>query len=293
VLITSRERLGTLDAANRRLDALASEAAIRLLGELAGADRASAEPQAMAEVARQCGYLPLALRIAGARLSARDPHPGRVQALADRLADERTCLDELELADLAVRSSFQVSYQALAASTDKRERSAAGMFRLLGLHQGPDIGVRAAAALLDASPSAAEAALERLVDAQLLESPAPSRYRMHDLLLLFSRERADQDEPAAQRDAACGRMLHFYLGPAQRQPPSPTSRPRRRQTATCSLAPAAPARPRGGIRLVRGRTRQPARRRTPGRRRARRRRPTRRRIHPGDLLVLLDADLLA
>ena len=214
-IVTSRRLLATLDGAHQLyLEVLPPEQAIRLLGKLSGDARLDSEPRATEDLARQCDCLPLALRIAGARLAARPKWP--VRALAERLADERTRLDELELADLAVRSCFQVGYQALHGSANARERLAARLFRLLGLHRGPDVGVWTAAALLDEPPAIAEEALEQLVDAQLLETPTRHRYRMHSLLLLFAREQADRDEPEGERQAAMRRMLDGYLATAQR-----------------------------------------------------------------------------
>ena len=214
-LITSRQVLATVDGASHvHLDLLPAEHAIRLLGGLAGVDRLAVEPQAAADLARQCDYLPLALRIAGARLAARPSWP--VGALAERLGDERTRLDELESDDLAVRSCFQVSYRALRTSEDDRDRTAARLFRLLGLHRGPEVSTWTAAALLDTPPEVAETALERLVDAQLLKAAGSSRYAMHGLLLLFAREQASHDEPEAERRAALQRMLDCYLATMQR-----------------------------------------------------------------------------
>jgi tetratricopeptide (TPR) repeat protein len=214
-IVTSRRVLTTLDGASRiHLDVLPMGQAISLLGKLCGADRLAADESATKDLARQCDYLPLALRIAGARLAARPSWP--VRALTERLADERTALDELETADLAMRSCFQVGYQALNGSPDTRERTAARLFRLLGLHRGPDVGVWTVAALLNTSPAAAESALEQLVDAQLLETPARHRYRMHGLLLLFAREQAERDERQGERQAALGRMLACYLATAHR-----------------------------------------------------------------------------
>jgi tetratricopeptide (TPR) repeat protein len=214
-IVTSRRLMTTLDGAHQfHLDVLPPAQAIRLLGKLSGNARLDSEPGATEDLARQCDYLPLALRIAGARLAARPTWP--VRALAERLADERTRLDELELADLAVRSCFQVGYQALNSSADALERLAARLFRLLGLHCGPDLSVWTAAALLDSSATIAEAALEQLVDAQLLETPARHRYRMHSLLLLFAREQADNEELEADRLAAVRRMLDCYLATAHR-----------------------------------------------------------------------------
>ena len=205
--------LATLDGASHvHLDVLPAEQAVRLLGRLAGVERLAAEPVAASDLARQCDYLPLALRIAGARLAARPSWP--VHALAERLGGERTRLDELESAGLAVRSCFQVSYRSLTASEDNRDRTAARLFRLLGLHRGPEFSTWTAAALLGTPPEAAETALERLVDAQLLSAAGLHRYAMHDLLLLFARE---------QRRAALERMLDCYLATMQRaqQVPQP------------------------------------------------------------------------
>jgi tetratricopeptide (TPR) repeat protein len=171
----------------------------------------AAEPEAAAKVARLCGYLPLALRIAGSRLVARPAWP--VAALAERLADAQRRLDELELADVGVRASFQVSYQQLRASDDPGDRAAAAAFGLLGLSDGPELGVSVAARLLDMGEQAAERVLERLADAHLLETPQPGRYRMHDLLRLYARELAQQ-HPHDERATAMGRALGFYAATA-------------------------------------------------------------------------------
>jgi tetratricopeptide (TPR) repeat protein len=212
-LITSRQPLTSLDGTSQlHLEVLPLVQAIGLLAQLAGAARLAAEPRAAEELARYCEQLPLALRIAGGCLAARPGWP--VRTLAERLAVERARLraPEREAADLAVRSCFQASYQALDSSDDQLDRQAARLFRLLGLHRGADIGAWTAAALLQtpAALAAAAAPLERLVAAQLLEVPAPHRYRLHALLLPLARERANHEEPK-QRDAAVRRMLHFYL----------------------------------------------------------------------------------
>jgi DNA-binding SARP family transcriptional activator/tetratricopeptide (TPR) repeat protein len=214
VLVTSRQVLAGLDGAHHlHLDVLSDEEAIVLLGRLAGQQRIAAEPAAAAEVTRWCGYLPLALRIAGARLAARPGWP--VRALADRLADAQHRLDELELADRGVRASFAVSYQHLGEGADPVDRQAAGAFPLLGLLDGPDVGVAAATRLLDRSVGETERVLERLVDAQLLQTPAPRRYRFHDLLRLFAREQAQAGGDESARQAALERALDWYLAGAE------------------------------------------------------------------------------
>jgi DNA-binding SARP family transcriptional activator/Tfp pilus assembly protein PilF len=211
VLVTSRQVLASLDGAHHlHLDVLSHEEAMALLGRLVGDERIAAEPDAAGEVARWCGYLPLALRIAGARLAAR---PGwTVRTLADRLADARCRLDELELADRGVRASFAVSYQQLSDSADPLDRQAAAAFPLLGLLDGPDVGVAVVARLLDGSVAATERVLERLVDARLLETSTPGRYRLHDLLRLYARESVVPQHPESdQAAAALGRAFGFYV----------------------------------------------------------------------------------
>jgi tetratricopeptide (TPR) repeat protein len=203
VLVTSRSQLATLEGASPfTLELLSENDAIDLLSKLAGHARVGADQDMAALIVHRCGLLPLAVRIVGARLRAR---PGWTLAhLASRLADERRRLTELEVGDLAVRASFTLSYQGLASG-------AARMFRLLGLLEAHDITGEMAAALARTSPEVAEETLERLVDAQLLESPAVGRYRFHDLLRLFARERGQAEEAAEERYAAVGRALGWYL----------------------------------------------------------------------------------
>src|SRR6266516_405871 len=139
-LITSRRVLaGLYTASHLHLDVLAAAEAIELLGRLAGKDRIAAEPEATSEVAQRCGWLPLALRIAGARLAARPGWP--VRALAERLTDATRRLEELEASGLAVRASFEVSLHALQHSGDTGDQAAARAFGLLGLSDGPDLSL--------------------------------------------------------------------------------------------------------------------------------------------------------
>jgi DNA-binding SARP family transcriptional activator/DNA polymerase III delta prime subunit len=215
VLVTSRRVLSALEgAAHLPLGVLEPAEATELLGRVAGPQRLAAEPQAAAELAACCGWLPLALRIAGARLAARPAWP--VAALAQRLADTQGRLDELELAEVGVRASFQVSFRQLSDSPDGLDRAAAGALVLLGVLDSLEVGVAVVARLLDAPEDAAERALERAVDAHLLETPAPGRYRLHDLLRLYARELAHEHHGAPARAAALTRALGFYVATAWR-----------------------------------------------------------------------------
>ncbi|HEX6684526.1 MAG TPA: tetratricopeptide repeat protein [Candidatus Limnocylindrales bacterium] len=213
VLVTSRRMLTNLDGARHlHLSVLNTAQAVELLGRLAGAERVMAEQQAAAEIARCCGNLPLALRIAGARLAARPDWP--LRTLAERLADQRRRLDELELTDSGVRASFAVSHQELSSGPEPLDHAAARAFGLLGLPDGTELGVPVAARLLDDEEPRTERLLERLVDAQLLDSPSPGRYRLHDLLRLYARELAAERHPAAERAAALNRTLEFNAATA-------------------------------------------------------------------------------
>jgi DNA-binding SARP family transcriptional activator/tetratricopeptide (TPR) repeat protein len=213
VLVTSRKVLASLDGAtHHRLGALSADEAVALLARLIGPERMDAEPVAAAQVARLCEGLPLAIYLAASRLIARTAWP--LSALADRLATEQRRLNELQIEDQAIRASFQVSYRDL--TNDAAGRAAARLFRLVSLLEGPDIGVPAAAALTDVPEEQAEDLLDRLVDAQLLDSSPPGRYHTHDLLRLFARERAAEEETDSARADGVRRALHYYLATARR-----------------------------------------------------------------------------
>jgi DNA-binding SARP family transcriptional activator len=212
VLVTTRNR--TSDLASMRfvdLNVLEDTEALALFARIVGEERAAAEPDATAEVLVACAGLPLAIRICAARLAAR--RQWRIAALASRLRDQHRRLDELKTGDLAVRASFQVSYDSIR--TVGRGMDPARAFRLLGLWQGESISLQAAAALLGAPDDDVAEMLESLVDVNLLESPAPDWYRFHDLLKVYAMERAQAEEPEAVRDEVLSRLLWWYLDTAQ------------------------------------------------------------------------------
>ncbi|MGD0706089.1 MAG: BTAD domain-containing putative transcriptional regulator [Trebonia sp.] len=212
VLVTARNR--TSDLASTRfvdLNVLEDTEALELFSRVVGEDRAAAEPDATAEVLVACAGLPLAIRICAARLAAR--RQWRIATLAGRLRSEHRRLDELSIGDLAVRASFQVSYDSLRSNA--RGADPARVFRLLGLWQGPRISLAAAAALLGAPEEDAADALETLVDANLLESSAEDWYRLHDLLRVYATERAEAEESEAAREEAMRRLLWWYLETAE------------------------------------------------------------------------------
>ncbi|MFD4525424.1 BTAD domain-containing putative transcriptional regulator [Streptomyces sp. NPDC058470] len=208
-LVTSRVRMVDLAGAHLvDLDVMSPEEALQLFTKIVGRERVASEREAALDVVAACGFLPLAIRIAASRLAAR--RTWTVSVLAAKLGDERRRLDELQAGDLAVKATFELGYGQL-------EPAQARAFRLLGLADGPDMSLAAAAAVLDLQVEATEDLLESLVDTSLLESAAPGRYRYHDLVRLYARSCAERDEqPPGERDAAMSRLLDFYLATAAR-----------------------------------------------------------------------------
>jgi DNA-binding SARP family transcriptional activator len=210
VLVTTRSQMPDL-ASTRLVDlnVFDDDEALTLFAKAVGDDRASAEPQATAELLEACAGLPLAIRICAARLATRSGWS--IQSMASRLRDEHHRLDELRAGDLAVRASFQVSFASLATTAEPDGIAPADAFRLLGLWPGPSISAVAAAALFGTPEYGAANALETLVDTHLLESTGPDRYKFHDLLRVYASERAVADLPGPERATATGRLLRWYL----------------------------------------------------------------------------------
>ena len=203
VVVTTRNRTPNLLSTKFvDLGTLPDPEALELFSRVVGDGRPAAEPEAAAEVLQACAGLPLAIRICAARLATRPRW--RIATMAARLRDERRRLDELQLGDLEVRAGFQVSYDSLHGGRVAR------VFRLLGLWQGQRISLTAAAALTGDRTEDVAYALETLVDANLLESPEPDWYQLHDLLRLFAAERAQAEETREACLGAVTRLLQWY-----------------------------------------------------------------------------------
>ncbi|MEV1243877.1 BTAD domain-containing putative transcriptional regulator [Nonomuraea sp. NPDC049750] len=207
-VITSRKALTSLDDAHRlHLAGLGDRDAVTLLARIAAPERVQREPESAAKIAELCGGFPLAIRVAGARLAARPDW--RLADLADRLADAARRLDTLQYADLAVRTSIAVSHRHLREEPNGHD--AAHALLLLGLLDTPTHTPAATAALAHWPEAQAEAALERLRGARLLEAAGRGRYRFHDLIRLYAREQATRELSEPERAAALRRGLHHYL----------------------------------------------------------------------------------
>jgi tetratricopeptide (TPR) repeat protein/transcriptional regulator with XRE-family HTH domain len=212
VLVTSRARLAGLEGARLlHLDVLEVPQALELLGRIVGAERVAAEPEAAAEIVGFCGQLPLAIRVAGARLATRPGWP--LARLAELLADARRRLDQLAAGDLEVRASLALGYQALSGEQQRA-------LRRLSLLEVGDFSAWLAAPLLGIGHDRAEALVEGLADAQLLELAAvdpagASRFRFHDLVRLHAREQAAAEDGQEERRVAVAGVTAGWLALAE------------------------------------------------------------------------------
>ncbi|MFI5931984.1 BTAD domain-containing putative transcriptional regulator [Actinoplanes sp. NPDC051494] len=207
VIATSRTPLAGLEAERIWLPAFDERESLDLLARTAGPDRVAAEPEAARHIIAMCGHLPLGLRIAGARLSAR--RHWMLADLAERLGDQHRRLDELAVGDLTVRASIALSYRALRQ--DEQD-----IFRLLGQMRGLSFPAWAPATLADAAEPDMADILERLVDWHLLDVVGRDhanrqRYRMHDLITLYARELPGAAGSDAERHAARTEALDAWM----------------------------------------------------------------------------------
>jgi tetratricopeptide (TPR) repeat protein/transcriptional regulator with XRE-family HTH domain len=208
VLVTSRHQLGGLAAADGArlisLDVLSHAEAVALLTARFGQAQADDEPEAVSEIASLCARLPLGLSVAAARVAARPGFP--LADLADELREVAGRLDALDAGDpgSCVRAVFSWSYRQLSGE-------AARMFRLLGIHPGPDISVCAAASLAATAEAEARRLLRELARAHLVTEHVPGRYALHDLLRAYATEQARYAESNTDQHEATGRLLDHYL----------------------------------------------------------------------------------
>ncbi|MER6540295.1 helix-turn-helix domain-containing protein [Streptomyces sp900105755] len=201
VLITSRRMLTGLEDVERLpIGELTPSEAADFLTCVIGKDRANTDPDALSEVALRCAYLPLALRVAGNWLATRSGWT--IRRLADRLALQERRLDTLAAGDVRVSAAFDLSYRQLTPD-------AARLFRFLALVDGPDASVAISSQLTGQEYYDVEDTLEELVETGLLGSDH-DRYRLHDLLKLYARNRLKAEESEEVAEAAKS-ALHRWL----------------------------------------------------------------------------------
>ena len=208
VVVTSRNQMAGLVAAEGAtlitLDVLGDDEAHEMLARRLGQERVAAEPQAADEIVAACARLPLALSVAVGRAAGRPKRP--LAELATELRDARVRLDALEAGDAAtdVRAVLSWSYDQLSPA-------AAQMFRLLGLHPGPDISLSAAASLAGISRAEAGTALRELTRTHMAVEHLPGRFAFHDLLRAYATDQAERNDSPAERSLAVQRMLDHSL----------------------------------------------------------------------------------
>ncbi|MFJ5175675.1 AfsR/SARP family transcriptional regulator [Streptomyces griseoviridis] len=209
VLVTTRNRLSGLDGATSlSLDTLSRAEAAALFTRIVGASRVSAEPDCLERIVDACACHPLALQVLASRFRHRSSWD--LQYLLDRLD---SAADPLQEFDGLITSVHEFSYTELSGP-------AQNLLRLLALHPGPDITLRAAAALTGPDfadePGLLGRCVEELLDSSLLEEPVRGRYRLHDLTRAFALRAGLRTDPEEARHAAVGRLVGHYVTAAHR-----------------------------------------------------------------------------
>ncbi|MFF1506871.1 BTAD domain-containing putative transcriptional regulator [Streptomyces sp. NPDC058326] len=205
ILVTSRSPLLGLDGAVPMTLGPPTPADARLLlTNVIGADRVESEPEATAELVELCARLPLALRIAAARL--RNRPQWAIASMVSRLRDESARLGELVADHRSVRAVLEMSCATMSPLHQR-------LFRLLGVHPGSDFDACTAAALGDLPLSTVRYLLEDLLDARLLVQRESGRFTFHGLVRSLARSQADQDRESAE--PARRRLLDYYLSTAE------------------------------------------------------------------------------
>lgn len=207
VIITSRNPLSAVHGGHHlEVGDLDEEKSLELLQKVIGTERVLAEESSALTLVRLCGCLPLALRIAAARLQAR-PH-WTINQLVRRMTGEEKRLDELALGDVGIRATLSLSYRSL--SPDARR-----LFIRLCLLGSSEFASWVSAPLLDMDVDVAGDLLENLVDAHLVEvhnaENGSPRFRLHDLIRIYALERLALDEPVEARTRALQRLLGCWL----------------------------------------------------------------------------------
>ncbi|MFF3838746.1 helix-turn-helix domain-containing protein [Streptomyces sp. NPDC001930] len=203
VLVTSRRLLAGLEDVRRlNLGPLPLLDTTLLLSGITRDRGASDDESVLTELAQLCGGLPLAVRIVGNRLVSRPAWSAA--ELVTRLADDERRLDQLKAGDLRIANAFGMSYEQLAPPARK-------FFRRLALVTGHDFDAPLAAVVGEISVEDAWNVLDELIDLGLLHDSRAGRYRFHDLVGLFARERLKAEDPAAERETVEGTMTSWLV----------------------------------------------------------------------------------
>ncbi|MEU0333640.1 BTAD domain-containing putative transcriptional regulator [Streptomyces sp. NPDC006193] len=195
-VVTSRNRLTNLMATQHlTLQEMSQSEGRALFGKIVGDDRPHREPAAVEHIVDLCGGLPLAIRLAAAKLRHR---PGwSASHLASRLGASGQWMTTLQAEGGSVAEVFRQSYEGLGAAQQD-------VFRLLARVPADRIEARTVAARCGLPVARAEQLLESLVDAHLLSASGPARYSIHELVHSFAAQLAGTvAEPFPERAEEC------------------------------------------------------------------------------------------
>ncbi|MEU9789609.1 tetratricopeptide repeat protein [Streptomyces sparsogenes] len=205
IIITSRRRLAGLPGVRPLfLDVLPTDDATALFRRLVGPER-SEDANDVANIARLCGHLPLAIELAAGRMISRPSWT--TSHLIQRLSRAHGRLNEIRDVYTDIARVFEISYNTLTAEQQT-------VFRLLGLHLAPEFGPHSAAALTGLPLEETERIIDTLLDAHLLSEPAPDRYRFHDLLGEYALTLTVAEDTEEDRARAVQRLIDFHLNAA-------------------------------------------------------------------------------
>jgi DNA-binding SARP family transcriptional activator len=207
VIVTSRNMMSSLEGARHfEITDLDEDTSTRLIGRLLGPERLAGQEAAARELARLCDRLPLALRIAAAKLLER-PH-WRIEQMVRRMTDESKRLDELAAAGAGIRATLSVTYRSLSIPMRR-------LLVRLSLIEAPDFAPWICAALLDTDPERADDLLDALIQAHLVEPQigehGEARFRLHDLVRIYAREQLAAEAPVTERAGVLERLLSCWL----------------------------------------------------------------------------------
>jgi hypothetical protein len=251
MVATSRRKLTALEGAiPMSLDVLPPEGAVTPFTRIVGVQRAAVDQAHVKIAVELCGYLPLAIRIAAARL--RDRTGWTAADLVNRLRDHAQRTKFLQVEDRNVMAALKVSYRYLPPLRHR-------MFRLLGLNPAAsfDAYAYAAAALTGLPLDEVEDHLNALFNDNLLKQNSPGRFHFHDLIRDCSRQLLTEEEDSAQQQDALARLLDYHLhtthvwepGSCQHHlPRRPSSGSRARVRSNGIHRPAVPRIPQRGVR---------------------------------------------
>ncbi|GAB2767489.1 bacterial transcriptional activator domain-containing protein [Amycolatopsis magusensis] len=208
-VVTTRAAATTPAAAGARmlnLQPITGEASLAVLRETIGAERTAAEPFAAAKLVAACAGFPLAVRLVA--VQAQLNPTVKLADLLSRLGTAAAVLGAKPEGEPALHNSLALSYAPLSAE-------AARVLQVAALHPGPEIALEMIPFLTRLPVSSVPDAVDELLRGNLLDPVAGQRFRLHDLVRAFARERAVEELSAEEVRAVRERLLGWLLAAAR------------------------------------------------------------------------------